>query len=325
MSGGQTDAGARVEVVPVIVAARNEERSIGPCLRSLLEAADVASRSLPLRLSLVVGADRCSDRTVEIAESLGVPVVLASGGKVAAQRACLREAPFSIFSDADVEISPETLRGLCRVMLQEPHAQVAYPRKQPRPPRRSSLLAQAAHSYTRGEGFQRKRTWFDGKCFAIRRFEVPTREQISARLEPLGLDRFYAFHEGLTIDDVFLSRWIVHHHGVDALRQSEEGVLWFRAPETASGMYSYYRRIRRELERVDRMFPEMIPTGQRFGYRRTDWARFLSAPLREQLLFAVFQAIDHSFGVAYAAERSYYQRLALHDCDAWPVIPETKG
>jgi glycosyltransferase involved in cell wall biosynthesis len=312
-------------VIPLVVAAHNEEAGIARCLRSLLRAAAVAAGALPVRIEITVVADRCTDRTEAIARGLGVRVIQAAGGKVEAQRAGAREAPFLIFSDADITVEPETLRGLCRVMLEAPAVQVAYPRKRPHEPRRRSLVAAAARTYTIEEGFQRKRTWFDGKLFAIRRFAVPTRGELRERIEACGADRFYAFHHGLVIDDVYLSRWVVHHHGVEAIRQSEEGRIWYRSLETLPGIFAYYTRIRRELERLDRLFPEMVPTARRYGHREIDRDRLRAASPRTRALFSLFRSVESLCGVAYAAERFYYQRLAREDCPPWPVIAETKG
>lgn len=313
-------------MIPLIIAAHNEEKSIEACLASLLEAAAVAERALPVRIEPVVAADRCTDRTEEIARRMGVRVERVSGGKVEAQRSCARPgAPFQLFSDADIVVEPPTLRGLCRVMLERPGVQAAYPPKSPLPPRRRSPLAWAVHGYSRDEGFQRRRTWFDGKCFALRGFDVPTREQLGPRAEALGKDRFYLYREGVIADDVYLSRLIVHRWGVAALARSDEGRLWYRNPETASGVYAYYRRIRRELERLDRLFPEMAESGRRFGYRRTSLRRWLEAPLEGKAAFALFRAVDACWGPVYAAERLYFQKLAGRDGEIWPVIGETKG
>jgi glycosyltransferase involved in cell wall biosynthesis len=311
--------------IPVIVSAHNEEVSIARCLTALIQAIDFAEQSLSIQFVVIVGADRCTDRTVEIATSFGVDVQITSGGKVATQKSCIREAPFLIFSDADVYISKETIYELCQIMLAQSHVFVAFPPKKPLPFRRKTYVSRSAHDYTRDEGFQQQRTWFDGKFFVIRTFSIPTIEELRPRFEKLHDDRFYTLHKGLTIDDIYLSRWTVHHHGVSALHQTTKGLLSFRSPETIRGMYSYYRRIRRELERVDLLFPEMKITGKQFGYRRTDWRKFFAASLQEQSSFLIFQLIDHSFGPIYWMERWYYQYLAKHDCNAWPVIPETKG
>jgi glycosyltransferase involved in cell wall biosynthesis len=314
-----------VAEIPLVVAAHNEEQSIEACLRSLLRAAEVAEASLPVRLLPLVVADRCSDRTEEIAASLGVPVRRVAGGKVAAQRAGVRPAPFLIFSDADVTVDPPTLRGLCRLLLERPEVQVAYPPRAPLPPRFSSLVAACLYSYTVHEGFQQRRTWFDGKLFAIRRFEVPTTEAIQPRIRGLVPDRFYAPYQGIVADDIYLSRKIVHEHGLDALACGGEGCVRFRSPGTLRGMYAYYRRIRRELERTDLLFPEMAETGRRFGSRETDWEKFWAAPPRDRAFFALFQGLDAALGGVYAAERVYYRHLASTECPCWPRIPETKG
>lgn|GEM_PF-2199273 len=311
--------------IPLIIAAHNEEKNIRQCLQSIMTAIPLAEAQFPLSISVFLGADRCSDRTIAIAQDFDITIIETSGGKVATQRACIQEAPFLIFCDADILLSAPTLRGMCQVMCTQPQAFVAYPHKKPLAPRRRSWLAISTHRYTRDEGFQGKRTWFDGKCFAIRDYVIPQNTDILSKIAALGQDHFYAFHNGLTIDDVYLSRWVVHNHGVDAIQQAPEGILWFRAAETYRGMYAYYRRIRRELERIDLLFPEMKITGKKFGYRRTSWKRFWNASLSAKAGYVTFQTVDNSFRPIYTLERLYYQYLATKDCDAWPVIPETKG
>ncbi len=99
--------------VAVIVAAYNEEASIGRRLENLL-ALDYPSE----KLQIVVTSDASSDRTEEIAlEFPGVQVISnPRGGKVAAQDRAVRQTESEIvaFSDANCTWSPGALRSLVR-------------------------------------------------------------------------------------------------------------------------------------------------------------------------------------------------------------------
>jgi glycosyltransferase involved in cell wall biosynthesis len=311
--------------VPLVVAAKNEERSLGPCLDSLLASAAFAEARLDLRFDPLVVLDDCTDATDRVARSRGVRTLPSSGGKVEAQRAGLSPgAPFHVFSDADVAVDPETLLGLARAMIEEPGIEVAFPKKRPLPPERASAIARAIHVYNVHRGFSARRSWFNGKLFAIRNWSIPTRAEIAARAARLGPDRFYQAHLGLRAEDVYLSRTIVRARGPEALRETADGMLWFRAPETLRGAYRYYRRIRMEVERLDRLFPETREDPLRHGVRRTDPAAVARATPEEQRLFRLFQAMIAGFRALYAAERTFYLHASPWPCEGWTPIEETK-
>lgn len=282
-------------MIPVIVAARNEERAIAACLDSL------ARTTLPI--AIVVALDECTDATASIVAARGVRAIRASGGKVRAQQAALAAsapAPFAIFVDADIVVAPGTLEALASAMA-DPSVRVAVPAKHPLPPRRWwSPLAHVLHRYNARHATPAPSpAWFSGKLFAIRDFEIPADAELRARAAALPASAFYAYGEPLRVDDVYLSR-----RSVGAIRGTA-GAIYFRAPETWRGMYRYYRRMRRELERIDRLFPELPatrdPPGRRSGSTMFDLAL---AACR----------------LAYRAERCAVDRLGVSPRNPWPAI-----
>ncbi len=313
--------------IPVIVCAKNEARAIGACLESLGAAIAHAEARSDARFSLRVVADDCTDDTESIASTHGVSVLRSRGGKVEAQRAAFdREAPFCIFSDADVVVAADTILGLYEAMSRHPHVRVATPPRVPVPPRRSSLLARAIHLYNLRRGFQRRLTWFNGRLFAIRAWHVPTREELAPRLACVRAidDDFYRLARGLTVDDIYLSRTIVSAGGPAALMESPRGCVYFRAPETWRGAYRYYRRMRREIERLDRLFPETRDIHLRYGLRQIDRERRAQSPLRERASLTLFQLAVLTFRAAYRFDRAYYRHLSPTPCTEWTPITETK-
>lgn len=71
-----------LDSVVVVVPARDEENSIGYCLRSLR----VSAALCPVPVEVVVVADRCRDRTAEVASSHGVRVIRSEAGCVGTAR-----------------------------------------------------------------------------------------------------------------------------------------------------------------------------------------------------------------------------------------------
>jgi hypothetical protein len=312
-----------IQRVPLTVVARNEERAIARSLASLLRAARFAEQRLPVRIEPLVVMDRCTDRTPQIVA--GFPEIesaRADGGKIEAQRRGVRPAPFNVFSDGDIEVAEDTLFALCQVMSSHREVQIAFPPKQPLPPRRGTALAQALHRYNAARGYSSERNWFSGKLFAIRTWDIPPRAAVAARARGLRPSPFYAFADGPLADDILLSRLCLLRHGPGALRETGAGMVWFRAPETFAGMYAYYRRMRRELERTDALFPETRAVHARHGRRRQDLLG--RAPVAERLLHAVFGLALLGCRLRYRCERLAVDALGVSPGDAWPPVEETK-
>lgn len=308
--------------IPLAITARDEARAIGRCLDSLARAIAIAEARLPIAIAPLVVLDDTTDATGAIAAARGVPAIRSTGGKVEAQRAGLRPGPFNVFADADIVVAPDTLAALCEAMLDEPRLAIAVPPKHPLPPRRRwSPLARALHVYNARRGFSAQRTWFSGKLFAIRAWAMPDAREIARRARALPARPFAGYGEPLRVDDIYLSRAIVHAHGPDAIRETARGALWFRAPETLGGMYRYYRRMRRELERIDALFPELAPTQRAYGTRR---ATLAGASVGARAAYGTFQVALAACRVAYRAERFAVDRLGVPAGDPWPAIAETK-
>ncbi len=309
-------------IVTVAVTARNEAAAIGNCLRSLLVAQRAAEAALALRFRIVVVLDECSDATGSIARSFsGVETLVSRGGIVEAQRSVAGARPFVVFSDADILVGESALLAVCRTMLADPALQVAYPRKSPLPPRRRTLLAQALYSYNRTNGFQDVRRYFNGKFFAIRDWRVPSLSELASRLAQLPRDAFYDFHAGMRIDDIWLSRDILARYGESAIHEVEDGEILFRPPETFTGMYRTYRRMRLEIEQLNILFPETLPVHQA---RKVDESALARASRRERMLWRWFHAWLRVCIARYSLERWYYRRWSPQPCPAWPRVEESK-
>ena len=313
-----------IAAIPLTVAARNEERAIAACLTSLLAAARFAEARRPLRFAILVVLDRCSDGTAAVvARFPEVAVARTDGGKIEAQRRGRRPGPFNVFCDADVEVSEETLLALCDLMTARPEVQIAFPPKQPLPARRHTPLSRALHAYNAARGYSSSRRWFSGKLFAIRDWQIPTAAALAPRAQALPRSRFYAYADGLRADDIFLSRRCLREHGPAALVEAERGLVRFRASETFAGMYQYYRRMRRELERTDALCPETRAVHAEHGHRVQDL--LARAPRAERRLHRLFELALLACRARYRWERFCVEVLRAPAGDPWPAIPESKA
>jgi len=311
--------------VTLAVTARDEASTIAPCLSSLLAAVELAEHRAPVDFDVIVVLDRCRDATGAIASTFDrVRTLDSTGGLVEAQRQVAHLTEIVMFSDADILVEPDTLLALLHAMERDPSLRVAYPPKTPLPPLRSTRLAHALHVYNRRQGFQTRRHWFSGKLFAIRGWSIPTREQLADRLARLPRDNFYDYHAGMRVDDIYLSRSILAEHGPDAIRCTDAGMLHFRPPETFEGMYRTYLRMRMEIERLDRMFPQTRAVHRRYGIRRHDPAARRAAPAGERRAFWWFQAALLACRLRYHLDRAYHRYWSPTPRDPWPPVHESK-
>lgn len=110
-------------MLSVIIPASNEEALLGRCLETLL-----ASESPACPIEIVVVANGCTDRTVDLARSF-LPAAVArgwqmqvleqtTGSKILALNAGDRAAklPWRAYLDADVALTPKLLDQLCRAL-----------------------------------------------------------------------------------------------------------------------------------------------------------------------------------------------------------------
>ncbi len=319
------------KTIPVTIAAKNEEAALATCLRSTLVSVRHAEARLPWKFDVLVVCDDCTDATMSIAGSFaheGVRVTESTGGKVEAQRKGLREGPFQIFHDADVLVAEDTFLAVTKTMLEDPSVYVAFPPLRPLPPRRRTLLARALHAYNATRGWSSQRSWFNGRFFAMREWRAPTLVELEPSLRSMPDDAFLDLHSGLVADDVYLSRDVVMRFGVAALRETPVGCVQFRAPETWVGMYRYYRRLRREIERIDALFPQTREVHASFGSRRSDL--LATAPWKDRALHAVFSLALLPCRLGYRLDRAYHRRSSASkgrgrgQGDSWKPIAESK-
>jgi len=119
----------------------------------------------------------------------------------------------------------------------------------------------------------------------------------------------------LMADDVWLSRALAAR-APGAIRHIHTDPVAYRAPATLRGMSRTYRRLRRELARIDRLFPELPGPGRD---REVDRLR----GARDRLAFAIFQ-LALALCKAHAWLEEGAHRLASTSPDPWPVVRESK-
>lgn len=311
--------------IPIGITARNEAANIRALLASLRRSAAHATELLGVEFELHVLLNDNEDHTPELlASEPGIEIWQTRGGIVEAQRALVAArpgVPFLIFTDADILIHPATIAELTTAMQSNPGVEIAYAEKYPIEPVRRTPLARALYLYNLREGYQTRRHYCNGQCFAIRHWHIPPAAALT--WDPAADNPFLHLAAGVRTDDIFLSRDLLRRAGPSAFLCTPAGIR-YRPPETLQGMFRKYQRMRLELERLHHFFPDSQPAHRRWGRRRLDLALLRQAPAPEKLYYALFQSALLLCRFSYHCQRLHYTYLAKRPCPPWKPVRETK-
>jgi glycosyltransferase involved in cell wall biosynthesis len=308
------------DLVRIVVPARNEATRLGALLASVsrgLQHARAHGATWPSEVAVVL--DRCHDATERIARDAGAQVLQcpAPYGKVEALRAgSNRDAAVHVYLDADVVLGERTLLDLITTLQRDARVLAACPPLAPLPPESPlTPLAWALHRYNAARGFSSERLWLSGRCYALRWVDFPSPAELGRRAERTGAQRFRGARAPLLADDVWLSRQLLAQ-GPHAIRHVDTDPVLYRAPRSLRGMSRTYRRLRRELSRVDQLFPELPAPGRD---RHKDRVR----GARDRLALALFNLALMGCR-AHAWLEDGTERALAWTPDPWPSVVESK-
>lgn len=108
--------------------------------------------------------------------------------------------------------------------------------------------------------FLTPRKYFHGRGYFIRSTELFfLSDEERERANQLNAKKRYAWmrlNAGPLVDDIHLSRALVHRYGPESIQEVPDAVVEFTAPRTIRDFYHGQRRLLIELRRLDALFPE---------------------------------------------------------------------
>ena len=223
--------------IPIGITARNEAANIRALMNSLRQSAAHATAALGVEYELHVLLNDNRDQHAQLlAAETDLQIWQTSGGIVEAQRALASArpgVPFLIFTDADILIHPHH-RRINRGSEWQPGGRNRLRRKVPDRTPAHTPLARALFLYNLREGYQTRRNYCNGQCFAIRHWHIPTPAELT--WDPAADNSFLHLSAGIRTDDIYLSRDLLRRLGPQAFRCTPSGIQ-YRPPETLEGMF----------------------------------------------------------------------------------------
>lgn len=321
----------------IIVAARNEERTIFRTLSSIQQS--VSSLAEKRRCELIVVINGCTDDTeAEVNRFLNSQVpdspfystqlMHSSPGLIEAQRCAVEASQLRgpiLFFDADVILSANCVGEFLRA-LENPAVQVAYA-KNIAVCSKPSIFSMAVNFHHLVRDVRTPRRYFHGRAFAVRSYpEHATPDHRALRV--LGRYRFLQLEKGPQVDDVYLSRVFAHAYGPDCMRECRQTAVYFTPITSLRDFYCGVRRLFFEIRRLNLLFPEHCYLQDTIFVRRIDPHQLSALPLRQKAALWTGNLIER--GCRAAVRLEFSARVMLEKCalggnaTLWPILTSTK-
>ena len=312
---------------------RNEEESLLGALESI-RAAMLACREPSMKL--VVCINGCTDQSQEIAENfqknildIDIDVVTSAAGLVRAQGEIVHRYPAAIymFPDADNLIEERSLFYLVQALKENKKTMVAYAKTIPIKETGNKSLFHTIGMLYDSQTMLSKRYYFHGRLFAAREWFFPSDEEILKRAHATSSgELLLKYCKGgilLSADDIYMSSYIMHTHGIDAIVQVPDAHCYSYPVGSFLDWYRVYRRRNIEMEKMYKWFPEWNYL-KPYLNRQTDWKKWLSAPLLNKILWLLYLVMKGLFWIALKTELLFLHFAIFQPTNQWCVTKTTK-
>lgn len=284
---------------------KNEEKSLARLLESVMNSVGNLLTNINVEVIICLNGttdnseciiDRfireCSNRKVLLSK------IHSGAGKIVAQQAIVefaRYRGYTCFIDADIVVDNMCLYYLWRELVSNKQAYVAYAYVQPFDSIVSKTaveLIQDIHYKNRDVIFKRK--YFHGRAFMMRDTMLLTCLSAGNLNEEQRLKKygFLNLNKGPLVDDIALSRVIVHEYGTDGIREVNNAMVYFTPPSTVYDFYEGQKRMVLEMKRLDILFPEHAYVQKKYFARGIRIRKLLQLPLWKIIWYGGYRLFE---------------------------------
>ena len=321
-----------VQSLTIGVPVRNEEKSLPIFIKNLASAVERLRSGYPdLSVEVIFCINNTTDESEKVIRDL-LPcsklknyqiIHCNSPGKFAALRKIARESKFPggyICSiDADIILDQLCITGLVRQLEEDKNLFLVYSGVFPVTSASINFMEriQGTHYSLRRNISPRK--YFHGRTYMMR-------SAILLKEEPRKLQTSYwDLEDGPYVDDVYLSRLIVHLYGADSIKESKYSKLWFIPPKNIKDFYFGQRRLLFEIKRLNLLYPEHSYVQKEVFRKKVRWSYFLNLKLKYFSFYLSYFLVEEIIRIIIRLEISLIS-LNLIKCKAiWKNLNSTKG
>ncbi len=317
---------------------RNEAGTLEGFLDSLKVAVDFLYADIIVETIICING--CTDDSEKIAlrlvhkfrnSRLNLSVINSSAGKMEAQRVILTSRSYFglvAFFDADIILHQECLLNLWEAMQVNPNLQLAYARVKAANHGYETIVEWIESVHYAFPHLLTPRRYFHGRGYLIRpsnHFFLDA--QVEDKIKNLAKNKksllWMQLDKGPLVDDIHLSRVLIHEYGFDSIKEIRESVVNFTAPRTLKDFFEGQRRLLIELRRLDILFPE-------HAYLQEKSERKLDRKNSSQMGYSVrfhhflYRTMEKCIRTAVRINILYSDYFKKRPSDLWVPLKSTK-
>lgn len=309
---------------------RNEASSLKLFISSLVCAVKKVRELTPcIQIETLFCVNGTSDNSIEIIrglafnDQLNTSLIESEPGKVNALVKIAQKRVFSdgmiCFIDADIKLEEYCLINLIRALETNTETFLVYSLVQPKTMKKLSLLQklQGVHYTLRKNVSPRK--YFHGRTYLMRSSSFLEQDIRFSSEHPN-----WKLENGPYVDDIYLSRAIVHEYGLGSLKEISDAKIYFSPPRTLWDFYLGQRRLCLEIKRLNLLYPEHAYIQTNYFKKKIRWSYFLDIKFRYFFQYLIYFFIEGSMRIITRLEILLIS-FRLRKCKSiWKPLETTK-
>lgn len=277
--------------ITIGVPVRNEAQMLEQFIDSLHEA--IYFMSDDIEVETIICLNGTTDNSESVVDHLidkysksrlNIKKIHSDCGKIVAQKAIIENTKLYgriCFIDADVSLDKSCLNNLWLALELNEDLQVAYAAVHPIYFERMTLVEKMQQSHYINRCLLSRRRYFHGRAFMLqsKKIFLDCLDGVNNCKYHLNKALTLSLHEGPKVDDIYMSRVIVHIYGLESIMEVVDAQVYFIPPRTFNDFYHGQKRMVMEIKRLDVLFPEHAYIQKKYFGRKVSWKKLFKLPL----------------------------------------------
>jgi len=224
------------------------------------------------------------------------------------------------FIDADTKVDENCLVYLIDTLKSDKKLFLAYAHVEPIFIKRRSILEKIQNTHYELRKYLSPRKHFHGRAFIMR-----TDCFLKTGLRQSKKYSEWILKQGPLVDDIYLSRIIVHEFGLSSIKQNEKAIVSFSPPRNLRDFYFGQRRVLFEIKRLDLLYPEHAYLQSTYFRKIIRWSYFLNLGLRSFFSYSAYYVIDEMVRFLVRVEMLLISLRFINCHTIWETLKTTKN
>lgn len=129
---------------------------------------------------------------------------------------------------------------------------------------------------------------------------------------------------GPLVDDIYLSRVILHELGLNTMKESNSAKIYFIPPKSLKDFYFGQRRLLFEIKRLDILYPEHTYLQTKYFRKKVKWSYFFQLNIASFFKYLLYYFIEEILRLLVKAEIFLISSRIIKCNSIWKPLKTTK-